>query len=218
MLPMAYYAVPMSGSAISASSARVLVASERPRPPPHRSPEVDCDGSSREANARTESCGFQGFRENLGPLSAKTKPDPNLFKRPVKRSAIPGSYRSRSERWSFSWSLGRPAINFEWQTDAPLARRAGVDQQTIDAIADGRRPQLLDRSAHIAADLALELMQRNGISDATYREAEGAYGQSGVVELTSLIGNFTMVCWNMNVARTPGPSGSAEPPLSAWPA
>jgi 4-carboxymuconolactone decarboxylase len=60
-------------------------------------------------------------------------------------------------------------------------------------------------------------MLRQGVSDATYAEAVAHFGEPGTVELTALIGYFTMVCWVMNVARTPGPAGSAAPGLTAFP-
>jgi 4-carboxymuconolactone decarboxylase len=106
---------------------------------------------------------------------------------------------------------------FEWQTHVPLARRAGCPQQVIDAVADGRYPHDLEPRSRIAADFAIELMRRHGTSDETYRIVLETFGQPGVVELTALVGYFTMVCWIMNVARTPGPAGSAERPLTAWP-
>jgi 4-carboxymuconolactone decarboxylase len=49
---------------------------------------------------------------------------------------------------------------FEWQTHAPLARRAGLEQETIAAIADGRHPRCLHPSAQTAADFASELLRR----------------------------------------------------------
>jgi 4-carboxymuconolactone decarboxylase len=107
---------------------------------------------------------------------------------------------------------------FEWQMHAPLAKSAGADPKTIDLIAAGSRPQLSERSHQSALDFATELVAYHGVSDATYGEAEAWFGQAGVVELAALIGYFTMVCWIMNVARTPGPSGSVEPPLTARPA
>ena len=106
---------------------------------------------------------------------------------------------------------------FEWQTHAPLARRAGLEQETIESIADGRHPRCFHPSAQIAAEFVGELMRRNGVSDTTFQLAAGAFGPPGVVELTALVGYFTMVCWIMNVARTPGPAASGEPALSAWP-
>jgi 4-carboxymuconolactone decarboxylase len=107
---------------------------------------------------------------------------------------------------------------FEWQTHVPLARRAGVSEAVIAAIWDGRQPRDLEPAAQAAVEFAAELMLRHGTSDATYRAADVAFGEAGVVELAILVGYFTMVCWLMNVARTPGPAGSGERPLSAWPA
>jgi 4-carboxymuconolactone decarboxylase len=81
----------------------------------------------------------------------------------------------------------------------------------------GRRPHGLHAGAACAYEFASELMQKNGVSDPTYAEAVACFGEPGAVELTALIGYFTMVCWVMNVARTPGPAGSAAPGLAAFP-
>lgn len=106
---------------------------------------------------------------------------------------------------------------FEWQTHAPLAVKAGLPQEAIDTLAVGRRPRGLSVSETCAVDFVSELMLRHGVSDATYDEAISCFGQPGTVELTALVGYFVMVCWIMNVARTPGPSGSTTPGLTAFP-
>jgi 4-carboxymuconolactone decarboxylase len=106
---------------------------------------------------------------------------------------------------------------FEWQTHAPLALKAGVAEETIAALAAGRHPRGLPDGQRCAVDFATELMSRHGVSDATYAEAAAQFGEPGTVELTALIGYFTMVCWVMNVARTPGPAGSSTPGLAAFP-
>ena len=61
-------------------------------------------------------------------------------------------------------------------------------------------------------------MQRYGVSDRTYIESVHHVGEPGTVELTALVGYFVMVCWIMNVARTPGPAGSSAVALEAFPA
>lgn len=106
---------------------------------------------------------------------------------------------------------------FEWQTHVPLAINAGVSPKAIDSMAAGRRPRGLPDSEACAVDFISELMLRHGISDETYAEAISCFGQPGTVELTALVGYFVMVCWVMNVARTPGPSGSTTPGLTAFP-
>lgn len=106
---------------------------------------------------------------------------------------------------------------FEWQTHVPLALNAGVTQEAIDSLAAGRRPRGLSTNEACAVDFIIELMLRNGVSEVTYAEAISCFGQPGTVEMTALVGYFVMVCWIMNVARTPGPSGSTTPSLKAFP-
>ena len=107
---------------------------------------------------------------------------------------------------------------FEWQTHAPLAIKAGVAAEAIDSLAAGRRPRQLAADEACAVDFIVELMHRHGVSDATFAESAACFGEPGVVELTALVGYFAMVCWIMNVARTPGPKGSQVPGLAAFPA
>lgn len=106
---------------------------------------------------------------------------------------------------------------FEWQTHAPLAVKAGVAEEAVAAIGDGRRARGLPADQACAAEFAHELMLRNGVSDASYAEAVAQFGEAGTVELTALVGYFTMVCWVMNVARTPGPAGSQAQGLAGFP-
>jgi 4-carboxymuconolactone decarboxylase len=105
---------------------------------------------------------------------------------------------------------------FEWQTHAPLALKAGVSQGILDALAERRVPRGLPEDQAIALDLAAELLRTNGLSDSSFEAAEGRFGKAGVLELTVLVGYFVTICWVMNVARTPSPGG--YPALSATPA
>lgn len=106
---------------------------------------------------------------------------------------------------------------FEWQTHAPLAVKAGVAQAAIDALAAGRIVHGLPADEACAVEFVRELMLRHGVSDGSYAVATACFGEAGTVELTALVGYFAMVCWVMNVARTPGPAGSNTPALTALP-
>ena len=61
----------------------------------------------------------------------------------------------------------------------------------------------------LAYDFTIELMRHHGVGDVTYQRAVTQWEAKGVIELTALIGYFATVCWIMNVARTPGPDGTA---------
>jgi 4-carboxymuconolactone decarboxylase len=106
---------------------------------------------------------------------------------------------------------------FEWVMHAPLAVKAGVSPQAIEALRQGVRPRCLAPDEVDALDFAQELLIRHGVSDPTYQSALARWGERGVVELTTLLGYFVMVSWLMNVARTPAPAGAAGPGLDAFP-
>ncbi|RQP25380.1 carboxymuconolactone decarboxylase family protein [Piscinibacter terrae] len=106
---------------------------------------------------------------------------------------------------------------FEWVMHAPLAVKAGVSAQAIEALRQGARPRHLAADEEDALDFAQELLSSHGVSDPTYQSALARWGEKGVVELTTLIGYFAMVSWLMNVARTPSQAGAAGPGIDAFP-
>jgi len=106
---------------------------------------------------------------------------------------------------------------FEWVMHAPLAVKAGVSPEAIEALRSGSRPRGLARDEEDAVDFAQEVLSRHGVSDITYSSALARWGEQGVVELTTLLGYFTMVSWLMNVGRTPAQSGAAEAGIDAFP-
>lgn len=104
---------------------------------------------------------------------------------------------------------------FEWGYHAPLAAEQGVAQTTIDAIADGRRPDGLDRRESAVYDLFTELQATRSVSDPTYARAVAALGEPGVVDLVGVIGYYSTLAMLMNVARTPPPED--RPALAPFP-
>lgn len=93
--------------------------------------------------------------------------------------------------------------HFEWFVHVPLALKAGTAQQAIDDLREGRRPRGLSEDEARVHDFVQELLAQRGVSDATYAEALAAFGERGVVELTSLVGYFAMLSMVLNVAHTP---------------
>jgi 4-carboxymuconolactone decarboxylase len=106
---------------------------------------------------------------------------------------------------------------FEWLMHAPLALKAGVSEATIEALGAGARPRALPADEEITLDFADELLNRHGVSEPTYACAVAEFGEQGVVELTALLGYFTMVSWLMNVAHTPAQDSARGPALQPFP-
>jgi 4-carboxymuconolactone decarboxylase len=107
---------------------------------------------------------------------------------------------------------------FEWLVHAPLALKAGVAQAVLDAVAVGKYPHSAAADEAAMVDLVRELLAHHGVCDASYAAALAVFGEQGVVELTTLVGYFAMVCWVMNVARTPGQPQAGFSALDAFPA
>src|SRR5208337_1421672 len=80
-----------------------------------------------------------------------------------------------------------------------------------------RHRRVLDSESACAFDFVNELMARYGVCDETYAETTSHFGEARIVELTTLVGYFVMVCWIMNVARTPGVCTFKIPPLLPFP-
>ncbi len=70
---------------------------------------------------------------------------------------------------------------FEWTAHYSRALKAGVKQETINAIADGRRPAGMPEDEEIVYDFWTELDRNKSVSDATYDRAVKKFGERGVV-------------------------------------
>ena len=110
----------------------------------------------------------------------------------------------------------RVSNQFEWTMHAPLAVKAGVSREAIEALRQGAAPRPLAADEQDALDFVDELLATHGVSDLTYRAALARWGERGVVELTTLVGYFAMVSWLMNVARTPA-LATGEAGIDAFP-
>lgn len=105
---------------------------------------------------------------------------------------------------------------YEWNAHYQAALKAGLRPETVQAIADGRRPDQLAEDEQVVYDLCMELSRNRSVSDATYARAKAKIGEEGIVEAASIQGFYALLAMNMNAARTPLPQG-AKPALAAFP-
>jgi 4-carboxymuconolactone decarboxylase len=106
---------------------------------------------------------------------------------------------------------------FAWRLHYPLALRADVCEETLDALAEGGRPTGMTSDEEVAYDFCDELAYTHGVSDATYERAVAAFTEAGVIDMMSLVGYFTTVSMIMNVARTPPLADGIGAPLAPFP-
>lgn len=105
---------------------------------------------------------------------------------------------------------------YEWAAHYPIALDAGIDPETVSAVAEGRVPEGMTEDEAILHALFVELNGVHQVSDETYGRAVAAFGERGVIDAVGIIGYYTLLAMVMNTARTPVPATAADvPPLPA---
>jgi Carboxymuconolactone decarboxylase family. len=100
----------------------------------------------------------------------------------------------------------------EWYIHAEAARQAGLAQAVLDAIRSGDTPEFAEEGEHIVYEFARQLQEHGTVSDPIYDRAVALWGPTGVVELTAVVGYYTLVSMTLNVHHIPMPD-DAKPPL-----
>ena len=95
-----------------------------------------------------------------------------------------------------SWSQ-----DYEWSVHAPIALKAGIRKELVDAIADGRRPAGMSADEEMTYDFTSELLRNKRVSDPTYRKVQARFGDKGVVDMTGIVGYYTFLAMELNVAQ-----------------
>ena len=96
---------------------------------------------------------------------------------------------------------------FEWYAHRSEAEKAGIGQPVIEALLAQTLPPGLSDDERALYDYAVELNRDKSVSDATYATALARFGARTVVELTALIGYYTMVAMTLNCHEIPLPEG-----------
>jgi 4-carboxymuconolactone decarboxylase len=107
----------------------------------------------------------------------------------------------------------RWSCQVEWYIHARAAAACGLDAAIIETIRNGQSPMIADWEARPIYDYSVELSTHGKVSDKVYGATLAMLGEVGVVELTALIGYYTMVAMTLNAHEIPLPDG-AEPPLT----
>jgi 4-carboxymuconolactone decarboxylase len=112
-----------------------------------------------------------------------------------------------ARRWTNNW---------EWNAHSTAARQAGLNDEVMAAVRDGRRPDRMSEDEAIVYDFSLELQNNQSVSDATYAKALAKFGEPGVVELASIQGYYAYLAMVMDVARI-GVQAGSSPQLERFP-
>jgi 4-carboxymuconolactone decarboxylase len=201
--------------AVAAATALVVLASAMTTHAQDRLPPIPAD---RMTDSQREAAGaFAANRgqEVFGPFAALLR-SPEVMLRAMAmgdylrfRTVLPRPLNElvillTARRWT---------QQYEWSVHYGAALDAGLSQDVIRAVSEGRRPDRMSADEATVHDFATELLNDQRVSDRTYASAVARFGEQGVVDITSVAGYYTFLSFVMNMARTAVPAGTTAPRL-----
>lgn len=99
---------------------------------------------------------------------------------------------------------------FEWYAHAPIAAAAGLPASLIESVRCGGSVEPDDPAERAAAVVVTQLLAAGDVDDEAWAGAVGAFGEAGAVELTTLVGYYSLLAMQMRVLRVPLPGGAPD--------
>lgn len=99
----------------------------------------------------------------------------------------------------------------EWWVHAKAAEKAGIAEAVIAAIHAGQAPAFADPAEADIYEYARQMQMTGMVGQEVYDRVVARHGVQGVVELTAVIGYYTMVSMTLNAHEIPLPEGETPP-------
>lgn len=99
----------------------------------------------------------------------------------------------------------------EWHIHAEAALKAGLSPDVVAALKAAEKPNFTDDAEAVVYEFARQLQSHGTVEETVYDKALALWGVRGVVELTAVIGYYTMVSMTLNVHQIPMPDNEPEP-------
>jgi len=96
---------------------------------------------------------------------------------------------------------------FEWLAHRRAAVQAGLSEDKVKAIAEGRRPSGMSPDEEAVYNFITEWFKARQASDATFAAVKNVVGERGVVDLIVSAGYYQIVSMLMNTDRLPVAAG-----------
>jgi 4-carboxymuconolactone decarboxylase len=99
----------------------------------------------------------------------------------------------------------------EFHIHAEAAKAAGLDPACIEAIRLAEAPAFTDEAEVEVYEFARLLQQTGSVDTPVHAAVTKRWGERGVVELTGVVGYYTMVSMTLNAHEIPLPDGASAP-------
>jgi 4-carboxymuconolactone decarboxylase len=91
--------------------------------------------------------------------------------------------------------------DYEFAVHTSEARKAGIAQDVIDALRDGKTPAFGDSEARLVYDFATTFYETRDVPDALFEEAVARFGRRHVVELAGVLGYYSGLAMLLRIFR-----------------
>ena len=102
---------------------------------------------------------------------------------------------------------------FIWNAHAAAGRAAGLDGGLVDNLRDKKDLGALSSQEQAVVDYGREFFRTRTVSQATFDRAVGQFGTRGLAELTSLMGYYALLAFNINAFGVEIPEERTEEAL-----
>ena len=99
---------------------------------------------------------------------------------------------------------------FIWNAHAPHARREGIRDEVMDALRDRKDLPNLAADESAVVDFGREFFRTKRVSQATFDAAKAQFGVQGLTKLSTLLGCYAMLAFNVNAFGVELPDGHTE--------
>ena len=99
----------------------------------------------------------------------------------------------------------------EWHIHADAALKAGLGAKAIEALKAAQEPPFEEEAEFVVYEYARQLQQHGAVEPGVYARAVELWGAAGVVELTAVVGYYTMVSMTLNAHEIPMPDDQPPP-------
>ena len=102
---------------------------------------------------------------------------------------------------------------FIWNAHAALGRQSGLSDDLVDSLRDRKELTGLSPAESAVVAYGREFFRTHRVSQETFDRAMAQFGTRGLVELTTLMGYYACLAFNINAFEVGLPAGITEPPL-----
>lgn len=115
-----------------------------------------------------------------------------------------GSLTARAREIAILCVAAHQQSEFERSAHEAIGRAAGLTEAEMAAIAAKESLSLSDPSEVCVLNISRALLEEGDLNDTAYKEAVVMLGEPGLIELSTVIGYYSLVALQLRIFRVPG--------------